>query len=86
VGGDHLVVLDSCSAERLLYTATRMYPRAAVITVTNEQRRGFGHLVLRFTGSGGSLTSWGGKAEIGERVLPVQPIDDPRHLAVADVE
>jgi hypothetical protein len=45
---DHLVVFDACGAERLLHPATRMDPRAAVISVTDEQRRYLGHLVLRF--------------------------------------
>src|SRR5665811_1130071 len=36
VSGDHLVVLDAGSTERLLHAATRMDARATVIAVANE--------------------------------------------------
>ena len=47
----HLVVIDPRTAKRLLNSATRMYPRAAVISVAHEQRRLVGHSLLRFLGT-----------------------------------
>jgi hypothetical protein len=51
VTGDHLFVLDARGAKCLLYAATRMNPRAAVIAVANEQCRCLGYLVLQLVGS-----------------------------------
>ena len=36
MGGDHLVVIDARSAERLLHPATRMNARAGVIAVASR--------------------------------------------------
>ena len=42
--GDHLVVFNACLAQGFLNAAAWMHPRTTVITVTNEQRWGLGHL------------------------------------------
>jgi hypothetical protein len=41
--GDHLLVFDPSSTERLLDPPTRMHPRAAVIAVADIERRVLGH-------------------------------------------
>src|SRR4051794_6609731 len=43
MAGDHLVVLDAGRAKCLLHAPARVYTRAAVIAVADEQRRSLGH-------------------------------------------
>ena len=45
VTGDHFFVMDVCGAECFLDAAARVYSRATVVTVANEQRRTLGYFL-----------------------------------------